>query len=174
MPSRPTPRLADHHRLDAVRAHLLELAGDREGAVGHYRAAASKTRSLPERNYLSHPSRATRRASITSQSTSCVHVSCASRSASFRSLAPRRTPGLPGEHDRDQQDPDRDGEQAAHPGLTRLTMRGESDSDHQDHQEQSAEVETKALMSWSPNEVADLILPIMFPKIDCLFLEGSL
>ena len=45
-------RLADHHRLDAVRAHLLELAGDREGAVRHYRAAAGKTGSLPERNYL--------------------------------------------------------------------------------------------------------------------------
>ena len=45
-------RLADHHRLDAVRAHLLELAGDREGAVKHYRAAAGKTGSLPERNYL--------------------------------------------------------------------------------------------------------------------------
>jgi RNA polymerase sigma factor (sigma-70 family) len=46
------PRLADHHRLDAVRAHLLELAGDRNGAVMHYRAAAGKTGSLPERNYL--------------------------------------------------------------------------------------------------------------------------
>ena len=45
-------RLADHHRLDAVRAHLLELLGDREGAVRHYRAAAGKTGSLPERNYL--------------------------------------------------------------------------------------------------------------------------
>jgi RNA polymerase sigma factor (sigma-70 family) len=45
-------RLADHHRLDAVRAHLLELAGDRNGAVRHYRAAAGKTGSLPERNYL--------------------------------------------------------------------------------------------------------------------------
>jgi RNA polymerase sigma factor (sigma-70 family) len=45
-------RLADHHRLDAVRAHLLELAGDREAAVRHYRAAAGKTGSLPERNYL--------------------------------------------------------------------------------------------------------------------------
>ena len=45
-------RLADHHRLDAVRAHLLELAGDREGAITHYRAAAGKTGSLPERNYL--------------------------------------------------------------------------------------------------------------------------
>jgi RNA polymerase sigma factor (sigma-70 family) len=45
-------RVADHHRLDAVRGHLLELAGDREGAVTHYRAAAGKTGSLPERNYL--------------------------------------------------------------------------------------------------------------------------
>jgi RNA polymerase sigma factor (sigma-70 family) len=44
--------LADHHRLDAVRAHLLELAGDRKGAITHYRAAAGKTGSLPERNYL--------------------------------------------------------------------------------------------------------------------------
>jgi RNA polymerase sigma factor (sigma-70 family) len=45
-------RLADHHRLDAVHAHLLELAGDRQGAVRHYRAAAGKTGCLPERNYL--------------------------------------------------------------------------------------------------------------------------
>jgi RNA polymerase sigma factor (sigma-70 family) len=45
-------RLADHHRLHAVRAHLLELAGDLQGAVSHYRAAAGKTGSLPERNYL--------------------------------------------------------------------------------------------------------------------------
>lgn len=46
------PRLADNHRLDAVRAHLLELAGDCEAAVIHYRTAARKTGSLPERNYL--------------------------------------------------------------------------------------------------------------------------
>jgi RNA polymerase sigma factor (sigma-70 family) len=45
-------RVANHHRLDAVRAHLLEMAGDRDGAVKHYRAAAGKTGSLPERNYL--------------------------------------------------------------------------------------------------------------------------
>jgi RNA polymerase sigma factor (sigma-70 family) len=45
-------RLADYHRLDAVRAHLLELAGDHMGAVRHYRAAAGKTGSFPERNYL--------------------------------------------------------------------------------------------------------------------------
>jgi RNA polymerase sigma factor (sigma-70 family) len=46
------PRLAGHHRLDAVRAHLLELAGDRLAAITHFRAAAAKTASLPERNYL--------------------------------------------------------------------------------------------------------------------------
>ena len=45
-------RVKEHHRLDAVRAHLLELAGDWVGAVRHYRAAAGKTASLPERNYL--------------------------------------------------------------------------------------------------------------------------
>jgi RNA polymerase sigma factor (sigma-70 family) len=49
---RADARLADHHRLDAVRAHLLELAGDHQDAVRHYRAAAGKTGSLPERNYL--------------------------------------------------------------------------------------------------------------------------
>jgi RNA polymerase sigma factor (sigma-70 family) len=46
------PRLAGHHRLDAVRAHLLEMAGDREGAIAHYLKAAARTASLPERNYL--------------------------------------------------------------------------------------------------------------------------
>ena len=45
-------RLADHHRFHAVRAHLLEMAGDREAAMESYRAAAGKTGSLPERNYL--------------------------------------------------------------------------------------------------------------------------
>jgi RNA polymerase sigma factor (sigma-70 family) len=45
-------RLANHHRLDAVRAHLLEMAGDREAAIEYYRSAAGKTASLPERNYL--------------------------------------------------------------------------------------------------------------------------
>ena len=44
--------VGEHHRLDAVRAHLLEMAGNFAGAVEHYRAAARKTASLPERNYL--------------------------------------------------------------------------------------------------------------------------
>jgi RNA polymerase sigma factor (sigma-70 family) len=45
-------RLAGHYRLDAVRAHLLEMAGDARGALAHYRAAASRTTSLPEQRYL--------------------------------------------------------------------------------------------------------------------------
>jgi RNA polymerase sigma factor (sigma-70 family) len=45
-------RLAGHHRLDAVRAHLFEMAGDRPSAIARYRSAAAKTASLPERNYL--------------------------------------------------------------------------------------------------------------------------
>jgi predicted RNA polymerase sigma factor len=45
-------RLRGHHRLDAVRAHLLERAGDRAAAAALYRAAAEKTTSVPERNYL--------------------------------------------------------------------------------------------------------------------------
>jgi predicted RNA polymerase sigma factor len=45
-------RLSGHHRLDAVRAHLLERTGERTAAVALYRAAAEKTTSLPERDYL--------------------------------------------------------------------------------------------------------------------------
>ncbi|HJR41916.1 MAG TPA: DUF6596 domain-containing protein [Gemmatimonadaceae bacterium] len=45
-------RMRGHYRLDAVRAHLLQMAGDRERAIVHYRAAAEKTASNPERNYL--------------------------------------------------------------------------------------------------------------------------
>jgi len=45
-------QLATSHRLDAVRAHLLERAGDREGAIRHFRQAAQRTTSTPERNYL--------------------------------------------------------------------------------------------------------------------------
>ena len=45
-------RLDGHYRVDVVRAHLLELAGDAEGAREHYRAAAARTTSLPEQRYL--------------------------------------------------------------------------------------------------------------------------
>jgi RNA polymerase sigma factor (sigma-70 family) len=44
--------LSGHYRLHAVRAHLLELAGDREGALVHYRAAAGRTTNLREQRYL--------------------------------------------------------------------------------------------------------------------------
>jgi len=45
-------RLAGHYRLDAVRAHLFEKIGDHEAAIKHYRIAATRTTSIPERNYL--------------------------------------------------------------------------------------------------------------------------
>ncbi|HEX3214801.1 MAG TPA: DUF6596 domain-containing protein [Actinomycetota bacterium] len=45
-------RMAGSHRLDAVRAHLLELAGDPAAARDHYRTAARRTTSLPEQRYL--------------------------------------------------------------------------------------------------------------------------
>jgi predicted RNA polymerase sigma factor len=45
-------RIAEHYRMDSVRAHLLEMAGDSQAAAKYYRAAAGKTVNLPERNYL--------------------------------------------------------------------------------------------------------------------------
>jgi predicted RNA polymerase sigma factor len=45
-------RLAGHHRLDAVRAHLLERSGNHRQAIEHYRLAAGRTASIPERDYL--------------------------------------------------------------------------------------------------------------------------
>ncbi|WP_328849292.1 RNA polymerase sigma factor [Micromonospora zamorensis] len=45
-------RTAGHHRLAAVRAHLLEMAGDAEEAREAYLAAARGTTSLPEQRYL--------------------------------------------------------------------------------------------------------------------------
>jgi RNA polymerase sigma factor (sigma-70 family) len=45
-------RMAGHHRLDAVRAHLLEKAGNPQLAVRHFLAAAERATSIPERNYL--------------------------------------------------------------------------------------------------------------------------
>ena len=46
------PRLAEHHRLAAVRAHLYEKAGDPAAAIASYQIAAARTSSVPERNYL--------------------------------------------------------------------------------------------------------------------------
>jgi RNA polymerase sigma factor (sigma-70 family) len=45
-------RIARHHRLEAVRGHLLEMAGASEAARAAYRLAARLTTSLPERRYL--------------------------------------------------------------------------------------------------------------------------
>jgi RNA polymerase sigma factor (sigma-70 family) len=45
-------RIAQHHRLAAVRAHLHEKAGDHAAAIASYQAAAAGTSSTPERNYL--------------------------------------------------------------------------------------------------------------------------
>ncbi len=46
------PELAGHHRVAAVRAHLLEMSGDRAAARDEYRRAARLTLSVPEQRYL--------------------------------------------------------------------------------------------------------------------------
>jgi predicted RNA polymerase sigma factor len=45
-------RMLRNHRLHAVRAHLLELAGDTDAARDAYRLAARMTASMPEQRYL--------------------------------------------------------------------------------------------------------------------------
>jgi len=45
-------RMAGHHRLPAVRAHLLEMAGDAAAARENYQLAARRATSLPEQRYL--------------------------------------------------------------------------------------------------------------------------
>jgi predicted RNA polymerase sigma factor len=45
-------RLRDQHRFEAVRAHLLEMAGDPEAALERFRAAAERATNIPERDYL--------------------------------------------------------------------------------------------------------------------------
>jgi RNA polymerase sigma factor (sigma-70 family) len=58
-------RLAGHHRLEAVRAHLQEMAGDNAAACDSYRLAARRTTSIPEQRYLeSRAARLTGDASI--------------------------------------------------------------------------------------------------------------
>jgi RNA polymerase sigma factor (sigma-70 family) len=47
-------RIARHHRLAAVRGHLLELAGEPAAAREAYRQAARRTTSRPEQRYLEH------------------------------------------------------------------------------------------------------------------------
>jgi RNA polymerase sigma factor (sigma-70 family) len=46
------PALAGHHRIAAVRAHLLDLAGDRDAAREQYRLAARSTLNRAEQRYL--------------------------------------------------------------------------------------------------------------------------
>jgi predicted RNA polymerase sigma factor len=46
------PALAGHHRVDAIRAHLLERLGDTDAARTLYRCAARRTLSIPEQRYL--------------------------------------------------------------------------------------------------------------------------
>ncbi|AKU18628.1 RNA polymerase subunit sigma-24 [Luteipulveratus mongoliensis] len=46
------PKMLEHHRFSAVRAHLLEMQGDRSGARTAYLRAASLTTSIPERQFL--------------------------------------------------------------------------------------------------------------------------
>lgn len=50
--SEDDPALAGNHRIDAVRAHLLEMAGDLDAARASYLVAARRTLSIPERRYL--------------------------------------------------------------------------------------------------------------------------
>ena len=45
-------RLGGHHRLHAVRAHLLEMDGQVQPAINDYEAAAARTASVPEQQYL--------------------------------------------------------------------------------------------------------------------------
>ena len=49
---RAAETLGDHHRIHAVRGHLLELAGDPERAAASLRLAAGRTANARERDYL--------------------------------------------------------------------------------------------------------------------------
>jgi predicted RNA polymerase sigma factor len=52
--------LSNHHRLYAVRAHLLEQIGDAAAAAENYDLAARRTLSIPEQNYLRARARSAR------------------------------------------------------------------------------------------------------------------
>jgi len=45
-------RISGDHRLPAVRAHLLEMAGEHEAAANSYNVAAKRAMSLPQQRYL--------------------------------------------------------------------------------------------------------------------------
>ena len=79
-------RLPGHYRLDAVRAHFFEKAGDVEAAVKHYRAAASRTTSVPEQHYLT--TRAARlKAKLDASDVATSWPECGTRSAFSRTPA---------------------------------------------------------------------------------------
>jgi predicted RNA polymerase sigma factor len=46
------PRIGHDHRLHAVRAHLLEMAGERAAARAAFESAAERTSSIPQQRYL--------------------------------------------------------------------------------------------------------------------------
>jgi hypothetical protein len=50
-------RIAEDHRLHAVRAHLLEIASDHDAARDSYEKAAGRTSSVPQQRYPQRPSR---------------------------------------------------------------------------------------------------------------------
>jgi RNA polymerase sigma factor (sigma-70 family) len=49
---RADKRVGEHYRFEAVRAHLLEMSGERAAAIAAYGVAARLTKNVPERNYL--------------------------------------------------------------------------------------------------------------------------
>jgi RNA polymerase sigma factor (sigma-70 family) len=49
---RADKRICEHHRFEAVRAHLFEMSGNYAMAVASYVTAARQTKSIPERDYL--------------------------------------------------------------------------------------------------------------------------
>jgi RNA polymerase sigma factor (sigma-70 family) len=61
-------RMSKQHRLEAVRAHLLEMVGDRPAALSSYRIAARLTSSLPERRYLEARAATLNSAAVSGQS----------------------------------------------------------------------------------------------------------
>jgi predicted RNA polymerase sigma factor len=79
------PALAGHHRVDAVRAHLLDIAGDHEAARVHYGLAARRTLSIPEQRYLQ-----SRAAQLTSASGS-ARGDCGTTGAARARRGPRQS-----------------------------------------------------------------------------------
>jgi RNA polymerase sigma factor (sigma-70 family) len=54
------PALTGHYRVDAIRAHLLDMAGEHQAARPYYERAARRTLSIPEQRYLSSRANAAR------------------------------------------------------------------------------------------------------------------